>query len=91
MNSTLNSAIRKVARNLSIDFNTAAAVYKSYWCFIRTHIEELPLREMDRDEFEAVTSNFNLPYLGKLYTNYSKIEKYRKRKKYYENAKDKKD
>lgn len=89
MNNSLNLALRKTARNLSIDIKLAESVYKSYWCFIKEHISSLPLREMSQEEFDSVVSNFNLPYIGKLYVDYERIERYKRQLKFYQDVKSK--
>jgi hypothetical protein len=89
MNNTLNLALQKAARNLSVDSKLVESVYKSYWYFIKTHVSSLPLREMDQEEFDSTATNFNIPFIGKLYTNYKRIEGYRKQLKFYEDVKTK--
>lgn len=91
MNSVLNSALRQVARKLSVDYKLAECIYDSYWKFVREYAESLPLREVtNREELDSIVTNFNIPYIGKLYVEYERIEKYHKRLKFYENAKAKK-
>ena len=87
MNNTLNLAIKKVARNLSVDQKIVESVYKSYWLFIKEHISSLPLRELSREEYDSTVSNINLPFLGKLYVDYNKLEKYHKERKLYRDVK----
>ena len=87
MNSTLNLAIQKVARKLSVDQKLVEAVYKSYWKFIKNQISSVSLKEISEEEFNSLDINFNLPYLGKLYVKYEKIERYRRRLKYLEDVK----
>ena len=87
MNNTLNLAIQKVARKLSVDQKLVEAVYKSYWSFIKTQISSVSLKEISEEEFNSLNINFNLPYLGKLYVKYEKIERYRRRLKYLEDVK----
>lgn len=89
-NNLLNLAIKKVAKELCIPYNTAELIYKSYWAFVRNYIEDLPIRKMSEEEFNKETTNFNIPYIGKLYVDYSKIEKYKRQLKRYEDARDKK-
>lgn len=43
--------------------------YKAYWKFIRETIEKLPLKDVDENMFNTLRTNFNLPYIGKLYCN----------------------
>ena len=86
MNNTLNLAIRKAARKLSVDQKLVEDVYRSYWNFIKTRVSSVSLKEISEEEFSLLDINFNLPLLGKLYVEYSKIERYRKRIKKLENA-----
>lgn len=88
-NHLLNLALRQAARNLSISSKQAELIYKSYWGFIRDYAENLSIRNLTEEEFKEVTTNFNIPYIGKLYVNYDKIEKYQRQLKRYQNARDK--
>lgn len=90
MNSALNSALRQASRELSVDLKLVEAVYKSYWKFIKEHISELSLTDISQEEFSSVTTNFNIPYIGKLYTDYEKIEKYKRNLKFYQDVRAKK-
>ena len=45
---------------------------------------------MSEDEFDHTNTNFNIPYIGKLYTDYDKIKKYNNQLNYYRNVKAKK-
>ena len=87
MNCVINSALIKTSRNLSVDYKLVESVYKSYWCFIKNHISSLPLRELSKEEYNSTVSNINLPYLGKLYVDYNKLEKYHKERNLYKNVK----
>ena len=43
---------------------------------------------MDEEDFKRVSTNFNIPYIGKLFTGYEKVQKYKRKVKYLEeNAK----
>ena len=84
-------ALKRVSRNLSVDQKLVEDVYKSYWNFIKTTISSVSLKEISEEEFNSTDLNFNLPYLGKLYVEYEKIEKFRRQLKYIENAKAEKD
>lgn len=91
MSTFLESAVKRIARKHSIKPELALLIYKSYWNFIRTTISGLPLEEMTEADFEKVPTNFNIPYIGKLYTNYGKIIKHRNQLNYYrENVRAKK-
>ena len=87
MNSTLNSAITRVARRLCVDRKLVENVYKSYWNFIKTTVSDVSLIDMSEEEFNSTDINFNLPMLGKLFVEYDKIERRRRHLKYLENAK----
>ena len=87
MNNTLNLALRKVARNLSVDYKLVEQVYKSYWFFIKEHVSSLPLRDLSQEEYDSTISNINLPFLGKLYVDYNKLAKYQEQRKLYKDVK----
>ena len=90
MNNTLNLAIKRVSRKLSVDQKLVEAVYKSYWNFMRSQTSTVNLKDISEEEFNSSDINFNLPFLGKLYVGYDKIIKYRRRLKHLENAKEEK-
>lgn len=91
MNNSLNLALKQASRNLNVDVKLVEKVYKSYWGFIRDRIESLPLKTMTEEEFSSVDHNFNIPFIGKLYVDYEKIEKYNRQLKFYQDVKAKKD
>ena len=86
MNSELNWAINKVSRELCIDKKIVEAVYKSYWKFIKQNIEALSLEGLTKEECSRLPTNFNLPHLGKLYMEYDKIDKYKRKEKFIKNV-----
>ena len=90
MNSSLNLALRQTARKFSLDYRTVENVYRSYWKFIRNTIADITFPAMSEDEFDRTNTNFNIPYIGKLYTDYDKIKKYNNQLNYYRNVKAKK-
>ena len=89
MNNTLNLALKKVARNLSVDQKLVEQVYKSYWLFIKEHVSSLPLRDLSQEEYDSTVSNINLPFIGKLYVDYGKLAKYHNERKLYRDVKTK--
>ena len=92
MNSILNWATEQVARELGISSTLAHLIYKSYWKFVRDSIKDIDIDNMAKEDFSSITTNFTIPYIGKLYTSFDKVEKYRKKVKYLEeNVKAKKD
>lgn len=90
MNSnSLNLALRKTAREINMPLKFVQMVYSSYWSFVREYASSLPLKEITEDELDTLTTNFNVPYIGKLYVNGDKVRKYIKQLNYYRNVKTK--
>ena len=59
--------IKKVSKELNLPENVVNKTYRSYWLFIKTAIESLPLREdITEEEFNSLRTNFNIGSLGKL-------------------------
>lgn len=87
MNNSVNQAVKQVARKLSVDQKLVEQVYRSYWRFIKEHISSLNLRNIDKEEFDSIVTNFNIPYIGKLYVGYGRVEKYKKQFKKKRNDK----
>lgn len=76
--------IDKISKELNISKDTVEKVYKYYWLFIRTKIQELPLKEnLSEEKFKKLQTNFNIPSIGKLICPY---DKYLKRKESFKRA-----
>ena len=76
---------KKVAEELGIPQSTVEDVYNAYWQFIKDTIEKLPLKEVNTDEeFSRLRTNFNIPFIGKLYCNLEDWRKAKNREEYYE-------
>lgn len=89
---TLNSAIIQVSRNLSVDVKLVDRIYKSYWKFIKDKLEEnKSFKGMTEEEHSNHTINFNIPFIGKLYTDYSKVNSYNNHIKFKKDDTGKKD
>lgn len=58
--------ISKVADELSLPKDIVDKTYKGYWIFIRTIIQNVPLKSIQESEFDDLKLNFNIPSLGKL-------------------------
>lgn len=86
MNTTLKQALSLTSRSLSVDLKLVESVYKSYWSFIKTQISCISFVDMSEDELCSTETNFNLPYIGKLYTDYEKIQKLKRQQNFYENV-----
>lgn len=87
MNNSLNLALQQVSRKLSVDLKLVELVYKSYWLFFRKHVAEYDIKEVSQDELNTLTTNINIPYIGKLYVDNKKIAYYKKQLNYYQNDK----
>lgn len=82
-----------ISKELNIPIKVVDRAYKSYWEFIKTTIQALPLKEdIDEEEFSKLRTNFNIPSLGKLVCTYDRMIGVKKRfnyiKKIREDAKD---
>lgn len=65
-----------MAQSLGIAPQLVINTYKAFWKHIKTNIETLPLKEeITEEEFKSYKTNYNLPYIGKLYCNYEDLEK----------------
>lgn len=91
MNSTLNLALRQTARYFSVSPKLVEEIYRSYWKFIKETVSSKSLKEISDEEFDSSNLNINLPYLGKLYADKEKLNKYRRQLNYYRNVKIKED
>lgn len=71
----MQRTLNKLHNELDLPIETIQQVYKSYWKFIRTKIEELPLKEdLDEETFSRLRTNFNIPKLGKLHCTYPRYK-----------------
>ena len=87
-----NDIITQVSKNLNLPVNIVDKIYKSYWKFIRTTIQELPIKEtMSEEDFKQLRTNFNIPSLGKLSCTYDRLRRVRERYKYIKNLREKHD
>lgn len=86
-NHSLNSALRQTARSLSIPQKEVESIYKSYWSFIKEYASNLPLKGMNQEEFDSTVTNFNVPYIGKLFVEFEKVKKYNNQLKFYQDVK----
>lgn len=77
-----NEIIIKVSQETNLPEKVVDKVFKAYWFFIRTSLQNLPLRDnLSEEDFLKLRTNFNIPSLGKLSCTY---EDYLKQKKRYE-------
>lgn len=75
--------LKKVSEELELPVEVVKEAYESYWVFIRQSIIDLPLKEnLDKEDFNKLRTNFNIPSLGKLSCTYERMEGVKKRLKY---------
>lgn len=82
----LKRIIKLTALELKLSESVVEVVYRDYWKFIRDTFSNIPLKEVTtEEEFNQYKTSINLPSLGKMYTTWDKVEKYRRRKQYADN------
>lgn len=80
--------LKKASDSLNLPEEVINVAYKSYWQFIRSTIQNLPLKEVSSEEqFSKLRVSFNLPSLGKLFCSWDKIQKVRRKLEYTKNIK----
>lgn len=83
----MKEALIRLSRELDIPPEEILKIYKAYWKFIRTKIEELPLKEeLTEDEFNKLKTNFNIPKIGKLHCTYKRYKTLKQLNKKLENG-----
>lgn len=91
-----NDIVKKVSEDTGIPSDIIDKVYKTFWLFIRSSVQNLPLkRELTETEFLNLRTNFNVPSLGKLTCTHQRYlgvkEKFNHIKKLRRNEEAKKD
>ncbi len=87
---SLNLALRQASRKLSVPLDLVEQVYTSYWAFVRETAMSQPLKQVSIEDAKELTTNFNIPFIGKLHVDYNQITKHQNQTKYYqENVRDK--
>jgi len=74
----MKRVIDKVSRELSIPKEVVEKTYKAYWRFIKSKIEEIPIKSIEtQEDLDKYKTSFNLPCLGKMTCSYNKIVRIR--------------
>lgn len=82
----LNKAILEASEILDIPVDKVGKIYRAYWWSIRENIQKLQLRNnVTEEDLINEKLSFNIPSLGKLYTNYDRIKGVKKRFKLLHN------
>ena len=74
---TNKDLIAKIGEEVGLPIEVVEKVYKAYWKYIRTMIEDL-----DFSEDKLHSYSFNIPSIGKFYTDSNKVKKQKKRYAY---------
>ena len=72
--------IKKVSEELNLPNDIVDRTYKSYWLFIKQHVQSLPLKEnITEEEFNKLRTNINIGSLGKLCVTWDRLVGCKKR------------
>jgi hypothetical protein len=72
--------INKVSEELDLPVELVERTYRSYWLFVKNHIQSLPLKEdLNEEDFSKLQTNINVPSLGKLSCTYDRLLGIKKR------------
>lgn len=72
--------VSTVSRELNIPEEVVILAYKSYWEFIRSTIQNLPLKDnLTEEDFLKLKTNFNIPSLGKLTCTFDRMKRVKNR------------
>lgn len=83
---TYDEIIAKVADNMGLSSEFVDKVYKLFWFTIKNNIKELPLKdELTEEEFNRLTTSYNIPSIGKLYCTYDKYKSVKRKFNYIRN------
>lgn len=80
----------QLAKEMNLPISVVTMIYRSQWTFIKDKISNLPdLNNITEDELGELQCSFNLPSLGKITTDYQKIQKQKRIKTILEDARNK--
>ena len=84
----LELAISGTSCKLGIPSELVGKVYKAYWLAIKQMVQALPLKEeLEQKDFSQLRTSINVPSLGKLYSNYDRVQGVKRRFKYLQQIK----
>lgn len=82
----------QVSKETGIPEEVISMAYRTFWRFIKETISSLPLKEdLTEEEFSKLRTCFNVPSLGKLTCTYDRYIGMKKRFKYLNELKSRKD
>ena len=80
--------VETLSKELGLSQDVVDAAYKSFYCFIRETISNLPLKEdLSEEDFNSLRTNFNIPALGKLHCTYERYLGMKEQNKYIKELK----
>lgn len=78
---TTKEIVYKAALILDLPPEYVWKVYKYYWMFIRKYITSINIKSVtNKEDFNKLRGNINVPSLGKFHLDWDRIENKRKRK-----------
>ena len=75
----ISKILEDIAKKYNLPLHMVEDIYESQWDFIYKTMLELELDKVSEEEFNKLKTNFNVPALGKFYTNYKRIENVRRK------------
>lgn len=89
---TYKEIINKVSEENNIPIDIVDKAYKAFWLFIKDSIESLPLKnDLTEDEFNKLSTNFNIPSLGKITCTYQRYKSIKNKFGYIKNIRKRND
>lgn len=79
INTKFKYKIKEVSRKHNLPESIVEEIFNSQFKFFRTTIENTPIKDITlEEEFDKLKTTFYFKYIGKFYTNWSKIEHIKK-------------
>lgn len=80
-----DKVIRSILKELSEEYGVSVKeleeIYESQWEFIAETAADIDFDEIEEEAFGDLKTNFNIPSIGKLYTNFNKVKNVRESSK----------
>lgn len=87
---TYEQILNNVAQELELPIDVVRNTYRAYWKYIRDSIQSLPLKEdLSDEEFNRLSTNYNIPSLGKLSCTIDKYKGVKKKFQYIKSLREK--
>jgi hypothetical protein len=78
----LTKIFEDTARDNNLTVQQVEDIYNSWGLFIRRTITSIDFHSIENEEeYNNISKNFNIPYIGKLYTNWKHLEYIKKQSK----------